>query len=89
MDLPPSVQAELAVRAARAGRHLLLDKPLAVSVAEGRAVAEGGGAGRGGVGGVLHARFQKEPEAWIEEQAAVSSWFTARAQWLGGGVHQR
>jgi predicted dehydrogenase len=30
--LPPDVQAELAVRAADAGRHLLLDKPLALSI---------------------------------------------------------
>jgi predicted dehydrogenase len=30
--LPPAVQAQLAVRAARAGRHLLLDKPLALDV---------------------------------------------------------
>lgn len=30
--LPPDVQAELAVRAASAGRHLLLDKPLALSL---------------------------------------------------------
>jgi predicted dehydrogenase len=30
--LPPDVQADLAVRAANAGRHLLLDKPLALSV---------------------------------------------------------
>ncbi|MEU2714422.1 Gfo/Idh/MocA family oxidoreductase [Streptomyces sp. NPDC007205] len=81
--LPPSVQAELAVRAARAGRHLLLDKPLGVSVAEGRAVAEA--AERAGVASVVFftARFQKEPEAWIEEQAGETGWFTARAQWLG------
>lgn len=81
--LPPSVQAELAVRAAQAGRHLLLDKPLAVSVADGRAVAAA--VERAGVASVVFftARFQKEPEAWIEEQAAVAGWFTARAQWLG------
>ncbi|MFF5533628.1 Gfo/Idh/MocA family protein [Streptomyces cinerochromogenes] len=81
--LPPSVQAEVAVRAARAGRHLLLDKPLAVSVEDGRAVAEA--VERAGVASVVFftARFQKEPEAWIEEQAAVAGWFTARAQWLG------
>src|SRR5437763_382255 len=30
--LPPDVQAPLAVRAARAGRHLLLDKPVALTV---------------------------------------------------------
>ncbi|WEO99341.1 Gfo/Idh/MocA family oxidoreductase [Streptomyces sp. FXJ1.172] len=81
--LPPPVQAELAVRAARAGRHLLLDKPLAVSVADGRAVVEA--AERAKVASVVFftARFQKEPEAWIDEQAAVAGWFTARAQWLG------
>ncbi|MEU8034258.1 Gfo/Idh/MocA family oxidoreductase, partial [Streptomyces sp. NPDC049099] len=81
--LPPSAQAELAVRAARAGRHLLLDKPLGVSVAEGRAVVEA--AERAGVASVVFftARFQKEPEAWIEEQAGEAGWFTARAQWLG------
>ncbi|MFY4722336.1 Gfo/Idh/MocA family protein [Streptomyces sp. LaBMicrA B280] len=81
--LPPSVQAPLAVRAARAGRHLLLDKPLALSVADARAVAEE--AERAQVASVVFftARFQKEPQAWIEEQGALAGWFTARAQWLG------
>ncbi|SOD90884.1 Gfo/Idh/MocA family protein [Streptomyces sp. Ag109_G2-15] len=81
--LPPSVQAELAVRAARAGRHLLLDKPLALGVAEARAVT--GATERAGVASVVFftTRFQKEPEAWIDEQAAAAGWFTARAQWLG------
>ncbi|WP_181797935.1 Gfo/Idh/MocA family protein [Streptomyces sp. WELS2] len=81
--LPPSVQAELAVRAAGAGRHLLLDKPLAVSAAGGRAVVEA--VERAGVASVVFftARFQKEPDAWVEEQAAVAGWFTARAHWLG------
>ncbi|MFF5438188.1 Gfo/Idh/MocA family protein [Streptomyces achromogenes] len=81
--LPPSVQAELAVRAAGAGRHLLLDKPLALSAAEGRAVVEA--AERAGVASVVFftARFQKEPDAWVGEQAAVAGWFTARAHWLG------
>ncbi|MBL1082608.1 Gfo/Idh/MocA family oxidoreductase [Streptomyces actinomycinicus] len=81
--LPPSVQAGLAVRAARAGRHLLLDKPLALSVGEARAVTEA--VERAGVASVVFftARFQKEPEAWIGEQAATAGWFTARAHWLG------
>ncbi|CAL9655967.1 Gfo/Idh/MocA family protein [Streptomyces sp. enrichment culture] len=81
--LPPSVQAELAVRAARAGRHLLLDKPLAVSAAGARAVVEA--VERAGVASVVFftVRFQQEPDAWVEEQAAVAGWFTARAHWLG------
>ncbi|MEV7687923.1 Gfo/Idh/MocA family protein [Streptomyces bungoensis] len=83
LALPPAVQAPLAVRAARAGCHLLLDKPLAVTAADGRAVTEA--AERAGVASVVFftTRFQKEPEAWIEEQAAETGWFTARGQWLG------
>ncbi|MEV0179766.1 Gfo/Idh/MocA family oxidoreductase [Streptomyces sp. NPDC050625] len=81
--LPPTVQADLAVRAARARCHLLLDKPLALDVADGRAVVEA--AERAGVASVVFftTRFQQEPQAWIDEQAAVAGWFTARAEWLG------
>ncbi|MFE1325934.1 Gfo/Idh/MocA family protein [Streptomyces sp. NPDC058741] len=81
--LPPQVQAELAVRAARAGCHLLLDKPLAPTVREGRAVVEA--VAEAGVASVVFftTRFQPGAEAWISEQAAVPGWFTARAQWLG------
>ncbi|MFF0885644.1 Gfo/Idh/MocA family protein [Streptomyces sp. NPDC001046] len=81
--LPPEVQAALAVRAARAGCHLLLDKPLAPTVRQGRAVVEAVEAA--GVASVVFftTRFQPEPRAWIEEQAAVPGWFTGRAQWLG------
>ncbi|SBT92328.1 Predicted dehydrogenase [Streptomyces sp. DI166] len=81
--LPPSVQAELAVRAARAGCHLLLDKPLATTVEQGRAVA--GAAADAGVASVVFftTRFLPETEEWITEQAAAGGWFTAHAQWLG------
>ncbi|MEG8277392.1 Gfo/Idh/MocA family protein [Streptomyces sp. AHA2] len=81
--LPPQVQAALAVRAARAGCHLLLDKPLAPTVEQGRAVVEAAQAA--GVASVVFftTRFQPEPGAWIEEQAGVPGWFTGRAQWLG------
>ncbi|MGW0812142.1 Gfo/Idh/MocA family protein [Streptomyces viridiviolaceus] len=81
--LPPGVQAELAVRAARAGCHLLLDKPLAATVPQGRAVVEA--VREAGVASVvfLTTRFQPGPEAWITEQASSDGWFTARAEWLG------
>jgi predicted dehydrogenase len=81
--LPPAVQAGLAVRAARAGCHLLLDKPLATTVEEGRAVVEA--VREAGVSSVVFftTRFQTETEAWITEQAGTQGWFIARAQWLG------
>lgn len=81
--LPPDVQAEMAARAARAGCHLLLDKPLASTVERGRVVVEA--VEEAGVASVVFftARFQSETDAWITEQAAASGWFTARAEWLG------
>ncbi|WP_151480545.1 Gfo/Idh/MocA family protein [Streptomyces albicerus] len=81
--LPPSVQAPLAARAARARCHLLLDKPLAATVEEGRAVVEA--VEQAGVASVVFftGRFQSEIQAWIAEQAATDGWFTARAEWLG------
>ncbi|MFF0200796.1 Gfo/Idh/MocA family protein [Streptomyces sp. NPDC005017] len=81
--LPPGVQADLAVRAARAGRHLLLDKPLAPTVAQARAVAEAVREAQVASVVFFTTRFQPEAELWIAEQAAEEGWFTARAQWLG------
>ncbi|MEU5212298.1 Gfo/Idh/MocA family oxidoreductase [Streptomyces sp. NPDC020742] len=80
--LPPTVQGPLAVRAADAGRHLLLDKPVATSVPEARAVAEA--TERAGVASVVFftARFGREEGAWIAAQAALGGWFTAHADWL-------
>lgn len=81
--LPPDVQADLAVRAAGAGCHLLLDKPLSLTVPQGRAVVDAVRAA--GVASVVFftTRFQPESAAWITEQAGRGGWFTARAEWLG------
>ncbi|MFF1321815.1 Gfo/Idh/MocA family protein, partial [Streptomyces chartreusis] len=81
--LPPAIQADLAARAARAGCHLLLDKPLAPTVEQGRTVVEA--AAEAGVASVVFftTRFQPETAAWITEQAGADGWFTGRAQWLG------
>ncbi|MEU0097485.1 Gfo/Idh/MocA family oxidoreductase [Streptomyces sp. NPDC006267] len=81
--LPPDVQAPLAVRAAEAGCHLLMDKPVATTVEAARAVT--GAAEKAGVASVVFCtlRFAPRTSAWIAEQAAMGGWFTARAQWLG------
>ncbi|MET9372475.1 Gfo/Idh/MocA family protein [Streptomyces griseoflavus] len=81
--LPPAVQAGLAVRAARAGCHLLLDKPLAPTVEEGLAVVAAVEEARVASVVFFTTRFQPEPETWITEQARAGGWFTGRAQWLG------
>ncbi|MBP0461632.1 Gfo/Idh/MocA family protein [Streptomyces montanisoli] len=81
--LPPDIQAPLAVRAAAAGRHLLLDKPVAATAEGAREVAEA--AGRAGVFSVVFftSRFESAVSRWIDEQAARDGWFTAHAHWLG------
>ncbi|WP_406426651.1 Gfo/Idh/MocA family protein [Streptomyces sp. NBC_01589] len=81
--LPPDVQAPLAARAAAAGCHLLMDKPVATTVAGAREVAEA--ADRAQVASVVFCtlRFAEPTAAWIAEQAARGGWFTARAEWIG------
>lgn len=81
--LPPAIQAPLAARAARAGRHLLLDKPLATTVEAAREVADAVEAA--GVRSLVFFTLRFAPAAarWIAEQAAAGDWFTARADWYG------
>lgn len=81
--LPPDVQAPLAARAAAAGCHLLMDKPVATTVAGAREVAEAAEAA--GVFSVVFCtmRFAAKTASWIDEQAAKGDWFTAHAYWLG------
>jgi len=81
--VPPDVQAPLAARAAATGRHLLLDKPVATTVAGARGLVRA--VEQTGVASVVFCtlRFAPATSAWIAEQAAVDGWFTARAEWIG------
>lgn len=81
--LPPDVQAPLAARAAAADCHLLMDKPVATSVAAAREVVEAAEAAR--VASIVFCtlRFAPETAAWIAEQHAAGGWFTAHAHWIG------
>jgi predicted dehydrogenase len=81
--LPPDVQAPLAARAAAAGCHLLLDKPVATTVAGARELADAVAAA--GVASVVFftMRFAPEPAAWVAAQRDSAGWLTGRAEWLG------
>ncbi|GAA2148855.1 Gfo/Idh/MocA family oxidoreductase [Kitasatospora kazusensis] len=81
--LPPSVQAGFAVRAAEAGCHLLLDKPVALTVPDARAVHAA--VERAGTASVVFftLRFGAGQASWLAEQTARGGWFTAHCQWLG------
>ncbi|MGW6686743.1 Gfo/Idh/MocA family protein [Streptomyces sp. NPDC054961] len=81
--LPPDVQAPLAVRAAAAGCHLLLDKPVATTAAAARAVAEAVVEHQVASVVFLTLRFAEPTAGWVAEQAERSGWFTGAAHWLG------
>jgi predicted dehydrogenase len=85
--VPPDVQAELAVRAARAGRHLLLDKPLALSLEQARGVVDAVEAS--GVASVIFftARFRPEVATWLDSLVSTEGWQGAQATWLGSIFH--
>src|SRR4051794_23264084 len=74
--LPPDVQAPLAVRAAEAGRHLRLEKPIALDVAAADRVVSAVTAA--GVASVVFFtfRFQVATSTWLEQ--------AARTRLLGG-----
>jgi predicted dehydrogenase len=80
-SVPPFVQAPLALRAAEAGRHLLLEKPVALDPAHADAVAAAAKAS--GVATVVFftERFVPEREAWLQERVAAGS-LGGHASWL-------
>ncbi|GAA2377249.1 Gfo/Idh/MocA family oxidoreductase [Dactylosporangium salmoneum] len=75
--LPPDVQAPLAVRAAQAGKHLLLDKPLALDPAAADEVVAAARAA--GVATVVFFtnRFVPSIDAFLRENAAIGGWYAA------------
>lgn len=81
--LPPAVQSDIALRAARAGKHLLLDKPVAFTPADAdelvAAVAETG------VASVVFftRRFMPAIQEFIDRAEATGGWLEARIDHLG------
>jgi predicted dehydrogenase len=79
--VPPAVQADLALRAAEAGKHLLLEKPVATDLAAAdrllAAVEEAG------VSTVVFftERFVPEREAWLQDRVDAGA-LGARADWM-------
>ena len=80
--VPPDVQAPLAIRAAEAGKHLLLEKPVALSVADADAVVTA--VEKAGVASVVFFtwRFNREIRAWLADEQARGGW--SGSGWSGG-----
>lgn len=89
--LPPDVQAPLAVRAARAGKHLFLDKPVALTTAAADEVVDAVDAA--GVRSVVFftSRFKPAVVDFLRDAVATGGWAGARATMLGslaGGPYE-
>ena len=89
--VPPHVQAPLAIRAAKAGKHLLLEKPIALSVDEADKLVAAVAAA--GVASVVFFtdRFNTEIRAWLADQHARGGrsgggWSGGVAVWLGSAL---
>lgn len=82
--VPPHVQAPLAIRAAQAGKHLLLEKPVALSTAEADKLVAA--VDEAQVASVVFFtwRFNREIRAWLTDEQARGGW--AGEGWSGGAA---
>jgi predicted dehydrogenase len=81
--LPPDVQASIALTAARAGKHLLLDKPVAFTVAEADAIAAAV-AERDLASAVFFTRrFVPQMQEFIAQTQKTDGWVEARVDHVG------
>jgi len=87
--VPPDVQAPLAVRAAEAGKHLLLEKPVALSVSDADKLVDAvDAAGVASVVFFTH-QFNTEIRAWLADERARGAdggWSGGVAVWLGAAL---
>jgi predicted dehydrogenase len=84
--VPPDVQAPFAARAALAGKHLLLEKPVALAEADADAVVDA--VERAGVASVVFFthRFDPDVRAWLAEVTARGGWMGGAAVWLASAL---
>ena len=80
--VPPHVQAPLAIRAAEAGKHLLLEKPIALTLDDSDKLVAAVDAS--GVASVVFftLRFSTDIRAWLADQHARGGW--SGGGWSGG-----
>ncbi|MFL6121479.1 Gfo/Idh/MocA family protein [Actinophytocola sp.] len=82
--VPPAVQAPLAVRAARAGKHLVLEKPVAADVAEAELLVDA--VTKAGVASIMvfTFRYATATRKWLDTVHAVDDWVGGEARWFSG-----
>lgn len=84
--VPPEVQSEIAIRAAEAGKHLILEKPIAATVADAERLVAA--VERSGVASLvlLTRRYAPETKELLAQLHRTGGWTGADAQWLSGAL---
>lgn len=84
-SVPPSIQRDLAIRAARAGKHLLLEKPIGLALDD--AIGLVTEVEQAGVSSIVFTTrlFDPDRAAWLS-QVVSGSWSGAHAEWLTGAL---
>ncbi|QII04679.1 Gfo/Idh/MocA family oxidoreductase [Rhodococcoides fascians A25f] len=83
--VPPAVQAGYALRAAQAGKHVLLDKPIAATVAEAEELAAAVTAAGVRSMVTLTLRFAPETRQFLDA-AAGRTWAAGSGTWFSGAI---
>lgn len=86
--VPPDVQARIAARAAAAGKHLLLEKPIATSPADADILVSAVEQARVASVVFFTARFQPDVRAWLAEVTARGGWAGGACAWLGSALQE-
>lgn len=84
--VPPAVQAELALEAAKAGKHLILEKPIAPDLPSAQRLADAVSAAGVASLVVLTLRYATETRDWLADLAATGGWTGGGARWLSGAL---
>jgi predicted dehydrogenase len=84
-SVPPDVQSGLACQAAAAGRHLLLEKPIALGDQAADALVQAVEDAQVSSVVFFTARFQPDMRGWLAE-AAGTAWTGGHAVWLGSAL---
>jgi predicted dehydrogenase len=82
-SVPPDVQSAIATRAAAAGRHVLLEKPVALTEAAADALALAVEDARVASVVFFTSRFQPDVRAWLADITSTDGWYGGSAIWLG------
>lgn len=84
--VPPAIQAPLAIHAAKAGRHLILEKPIASTVAEAEQLVAAADEAAVATIVVLLRRFDKGTRDWLDQLHRLGNWSGGGARWLTGAL---